>query len=87
VAFSASAASIAVQYRANHWLVAPWKDKKWDVIARSEALTGHLETQKQDLGQVRFKDTLLVLGTLWLSVNAISSEISLSTWTMAAVKT
>jgi hypothetical protein len=55
VAFCVSAASIAIQYRANHGLVAFWNDKKWDVIARSE-VTGDLKTQKQDLGQVRVKD-------------------------------
>jgi hypothetical protein len=51
-----NAASIAIQSGANRGLVASWNDKMWDVIARSKALTGYLEAQKQDLRQVRVKD-------------------------------
>lgn len=50
------AASIAIQSGANRGLVASWNYKMWDVIARSNELTGYLEAQKQDLRLVRVKD-------------------------------
>ena len=50
------AASIAIQSGANRGLAASWNDKVWDVIARSNELTGYLEAQEQDLRLVRVKD-------------------------------
>jgi hypothetical protein len=50
------AASIAIQFGANRGRVASWNDRMWDVIARSNELSGYLEAQKEDLRLVRVKD-------------------------------
>jgi hypothetical protein len=45
-----------IQSGGSRGLIASWNDKMWDVITRSEALSGYLEAQKDDLRQVRVKD-------------------------------
>jgi hypothetical protein len=79
------AASISLRSGANRGLVASWDDKMLDVIGRSEALSGFLEAQKQDLKQVRvrephstnFESVLAFSGCYFLRELVIAEDIAI----------